>query len=228
MSRQRTALATLLALEALALAVPSIALAQSTQDWTAPLNGNQPGLTQWTLPGPLAADAQGRVLATAYVRELLPVYPPVTPIVAELITLRDSNGLTLWSQRQPTSHSTSQVVASPTGGFLALSSSSAITALQLSWYHPDGVQTWTMQVTGLLRTGMYIYDNSYVLMELKTAQRFADLACQSLVKGGGQHDACGKGHGFAPAHAVGTVGHAQGGYSQSRQGAAVHVVEPRG
>jgi lipoprotein-releasing system permease protein len=40
---------------------------------------------------------------------------------------------------------------------------------------PDGVQTWTMQVTGLLRTGMFIYDNSYVLMELTTAQRFAGL-----------------------------------------------------
>ena len=40
---------------------------------------------------------------------------------------------------------------------------------------PDGAKTWTMQVTGILRTGMYIYDNSYVLMDWKTAQRFAGL-----------------------------------------------------
>lgn len=40
---------------------------------------------------------------------------------------------------------------------------------------PDGARTWAMQVTGILRTGMYIYDNSYVLMDWKTAQRFAGL-----------------------------------------------------
>jgi len=40
---------------------------------------------------------------------------------------------------------------------------------------PDGARTWAMQVTGILKTGMYIYDNSYVLMDWKTAQRFAGL-----------------------------------------------------
>lgn len=40
---------------------------------------------------------------------------------------------------------------------------------------PDGAKTWTMQITGILRTGMYIYDNSYVLMDRRTAQRFAGL-----------------------------------------------------
>ena len=40
---------------------------------------------------------------------------------------------------------------------------------------PDGAKTWPMEVTGILRTGMYIYDNSYVLMERSVAQRFAGL-----------------------------------------------------
>jgi lipoprotein-releasing system permease protein len=40
---------------------------------------------------------------------------------------------------------------------------------------PDGAKTWQMQVTGILKTGMYIYDNSYVLMDRRTAQRFAGL-----------------------------------------------------
>ncbi len=40
---------------------------------------------------------------------------------------------------------------------------------------PDGAKTWEMQVTGILKTGMYIYDNSYVLMDRPTAQRFAGL-----------------------------------------------------
>ena len=40
---------------------------------------------------------------------------------------------------------------------------------------PDGARTWTMQVTGILRTGMYLYDNQYVIMDRKTAQRFVGL-----------------------------------------------------
>ena len=37
------------------------------------------------------------------------------------------------------------------------------------------VQPWTMEVTGVFQTGMYIYDNSYVMMDRVTAQRFAGL-----------------------------------------------------
>ena len=34
---------------------------------------------------------------------------------------------------------------------------------------------WAMEVTGIFETGMYIYDNQYVMMSLETAQRFAGL-----------------------------------------------------
>jgi lipoprotein-releasing system permease protein len=36
-------------------------------------------------------------------------------------------------------------------------------------------QKWPMQVTGVFQTGMYIYDNQYVMMDLATAQTFAGL-----------------------------------------------------
>ncbi|MES1259998.1 MAG: ABC transporter permease [Gemmatimonadota bacterium] len=39
----------------------------------------------------------------------------------------------------------------------------------------DAPPAWSMQVTGIIQTGMYLYDNSYVMMERKTAQRFAGL-----------------------------------------------------
>lgn len=39
----------------------------------------------------------------------------------------------------------------------------------------DAPKTWAMQVTGIYRTGMYIYDNSYVFMDRNTAQRFAGI-----------------------------------------------------
>jgi len=34
---------------------------------------------------------------------------------------------------------------------------------------------WSMEVTGIFETGMYIYDNQYVMMDLATAQQFAGL-----------------------------------------------------
>lgn len=34
---------------------------------------------------------------------------------------------------------------------------------------------WAMEVTGIFETGMYIYDNQYVMMNLATAQQFAGL-----------------------------------------------------
>lgn len=34
---------------------------------------------------------------------------------------------------------------------------------------------WAMEVTGIFETGMYIYDNQYVMMDLATAQQFAGL-----------------------------------------------------
>lgn len=34
---------------------------------------------------------------------------------------------------------------------------------------------WAMEVTGIFETGMYIYDNQYVMMDLATGQRFAGL-----------------------------------------------------
>lgn len=88
------------------LAGLSQASAQSTQEWTATLDGYQPGSAQWTLPGPLAADAQGRVLAAAYVREDQPSYPPVTLTSAELTVLHDASGQVLWSKRLATSQNT--------------------------------------------------------------------------------------------------------------------------
>jgi lipoprotein-releasing system permease protein len=39
----------------------------------------------------------------------------------------------------------------------------------------DAPKTWSMQVTGIFKTGMYIYDNSYVFMDRPTAQRFAGI-----------------------------------------------------
>lgn len=39
----------------------------------------------------------------------------------------------------------------------------------------DPPRTWSMQVTGIFTTGMYIYDNSYVFMDRQTAQRFAGI-----------------------------------------------------
>ncbi|HEY3934689.1 MAG TPA: ABC transporter permease [Gemmatimonadales bacterium] len=39
----------------------------------------------------------------------------------------------------------------------------------------DVPRSWSMEVTGIFETGMYIYDNSYVLMDRTTAQRFAGL-----------------------------------------------------
>ncbi len=39
----------------------------------------------------------------------------------------------------------------------------------------DVPRRWAMQVTGIFETGMYIYDNSYVMMELSRAQQFAGL-----------------------------------------------------
>jgi lipoprotein-releasing system permease protein len=34
---------------------------------------------------------------------------------------------------------------------------------------------WTFQVTGIMKTGMFIYDNTYMFMDRSTAQRFAGL-----------------------------------------------------
>ena len=39
----------------------------------------------------------------------------------------------------------------------------------------DQPKSWSMQVTGIFKTGMYIYDNSYVFMDRRTAQRFAGI-----------------------------------------------------
>lgn len=39
----------------------------------------------------------------------------------------------------------------------------------------DQPKSWDMQVTGIVKTGMYIYDNSYVFMDRTTAQRFAGI-----------------------------------------------------
>jgi lipoprotein-releasing system permease protein len=39
----------------------------------------------------------------------------------------------------------------------------------------DVPRSWSMEVTGVFETGMYIYDNSYVVMDRATAQRFVGL-----------------------------------------------------
>jgi lipoprotein-releasing system permease protein len=41
--------------------------------------------------------------------------------------------------------------------------------------YPELPRPWSMEVTGIFTTGMYIYDNNYVLMDRETAQRFAGL-----------------------------------------------------
>ena len=37
------------------------------------------------------------------------------------------------------------------------------------------IQRWTFEVTGIVETGMYIYDNNYAFLDLTTAQKFAGL-----------------------------------------------------
>jgi lipoprotein-releasing system permease protein len=39
----------------------------------------------------------------------------------------------------------------------------------------DQPKTWSMQVTGIIKTGMYIYDDTYAFMDRPTAQRIAGL-----------------------------------------------------